>query len=213
MKKLLKQEDGYFTVEVTLVFTVILFAIMLVIFIGVVLYQQVNLQSVAERTAARGAVMYSSGVVNMNTGVKDFKQCNPYRYIFEDNDYKISAEKEIKKSLENNMGFYNVYKGSNEHTEVKVEKNLISRRVVVSAGKEYKFPIVSAANTFGIKSPFAINVSATSEVTDPVEFIRNTDLCVDIIKESSSGNELMTKMSSLKDKIIEFVNKLNISDT
>lgn len=208
MRKLLKQEDGYFTVEITLIFTVILFAIMLVMFIGIVLYQQVNLQSIAERTAARGAVMYSSGVINMDTEVKDFKKCNPYRYIFEDDGYKNSAEEEIKKNLEDNMGFYNVYKGSNENIEVKVDTNLLCRKVVVSASKEYKFPVLSAANTFGIKSPFEINVSASSEVMDPAEFTRNTDLGADIIKD----NSIIKKMSSLKDNINKYIKMLNISD-
>lgn len=211
MKKLLKREEGYFTVEVTLVFTVILFAIMLIIFVGVVLYQQVNLQSVVDKTASRGAIMYSSGTLNMDTEIKDFKECNPYRYFF-NGSYKNQAQEKIEENLVQNIGFYNVYKSQNENTKVEIKDNIISRKITVSASKEYKFPIISAANTFGVKSPFNIEVSAESEVNDPAEFIRNTDLCTDAIKATPSGQKFITKASEIKDKIQEFISKLNIEN-
>ena len=42
-----KQNDGYLTIELTLVFQVLFFSLMLILFMGMVLYQEVKLQSLS----------------------------------------------------------------------------------------------------------------------------------------------------------------------
>ena len=83
-KQTMKKEKGYLTVEMTLVFSVVFFSLLMLMFMGMVLYQQVNLQSLAVRTSSRGAVIYGSRMEDMETGVKklsDFEDRDPYRYL------------------------------------------------------------------------------------------------------------------------------------
>ena len=65
-----KHNDGYLTIELTLVFQVLFFSLMLILFMGMVLYQEVKLQSLAVRASERGSVVYSSRVRDMSSTEK-----------------------------------------------------------------------------------------------------------------------------------------------
>lgn len=54
-KQTMKKEKGYLTVEMTLVFSVVFFSLLMLMFMGMVLYQQVNLQSLAVRDIFQGS--------------------------------------------------------------------------------------------------------------------------------------------------------------
>ena len=84
IKKRLKVQDGYLTIETTMVFSVLFFSLILILFVGMVMYQNVNLQSIAVQASERGSVVYSSRVADMTTGVKtldDFLIRDPYRNV------------------------------------------------------------------------------------------------------------------------------------
>ena len=69
MKKT-ENNEGMLTIEMTIIFPALFFSLLLVLFIGMVLYQEVNLQSLAVQASERGAVVYSSRVSDMTTGIK-----------------------------------------------------------------------------------------------------------------------------------------------
>lgn len=70
-KQTMKKEKGYLTVEMTLVFSVVFFSLLMLMFMGMVLYQQVNLQSLAVRTSSRGAVIYGSRMEGYGDGSEE----------------------------------------------------------------------------------------------------------------------------------------------
>ena len=99
-----KRQDGYLTVEASIVFSVLFFSLILILFVGMVLYQEVNLQSLAVRASERGGVIYSARVSDMTTGIKtleDFKNRDPYRNVpflntINDNAYKgVIGERDV----------------------------------------------------------------------------------------------------------------------
>lgn len=79
-----KKRDGYMTIELTIIFPAIFFSLILILFMGMVLYQEVSLHSLAVEASERGSVVYSSRVSDMTTGIKtldDFKIRDPYRNV------------------------------------------------------------------------------------------------------------------------------------
>lgn len=68
--KFFKSEKGEFTVEATIVFTISFMALIIIMYVGIVMYQHVHLQSVTDRIASRGAMMYATRTTNMETGYK-----------------------------------------------------------------------------------------------------------------------------------------------
>ena len=78
------RQDGYLTIELTIIFPAIFFSLILILFMGMVLYQEVSLQSLSVQASERGSVVYSSRVSDMATGIKtseDFRIRDPYRNV------------------------------------------------------------------------------------------------------------------------------------
>lgn len=205
------REAGYMTVEVTLVFTVVFFAILLILFVGIVLYQEVHLQSVAVGTSERGSVIYASRVESMETGEKtleDFKNRDPYRYVpgFDTGTQRAFEEK-LNAYVSASAGKNNVRSGGVDEAGVfaEVQDYFIVRRIKVNIKAEYPVPIDGITQMFGLEGAFDIDTASVSTVTDPVEFMRNTDLCVDALKTTDiygSANETMGKAK-------EYINKFS----
>lgn len=183
-------QDGYLTIEVTMVFSVLFFSLIFILFMGMVLYQHVNLQSLAVRASERGSVIYSSRVKDMSSGVKtldDFLIRDPYRNVpFMDNGTKDDYKTVMNTYINENLGRRDIIKGtiSNRGNYVEVEDYLIEKRIKVNIQGSYKMPVDSIAEMFGRKGPFSVNTTAVSAVTDTPDFIRNVDLAMDVIKQT-----------------------------
>jgi hypothetical protein len=210
----LKNQNGYMTVEVVLVFTLVLFSIMLIIYLGIALYQQVALQSSAQIISSQGATMYASGSSELTTAQRpliSYHNQNPY-VNFLDGSKKASAEAAIKSAIATAANQNEVYKGSNNSTDAKITRQFISQKVIVNATRDYTMPIVSVAQTFGLNSPFKVNATASAPITNPVEVIRTTDICVDALMYFDVTNTVITKLGYYKEKVIGFINGLDISE-
>ncbi|GAA6297235.1 hypothetical protein F220043C3_56690 [Enterocloster asparagiformis] len=189
--KLKSSQDGYMTVEATMIFSVLFFSLIFIMFMGMVLYQEVNMQSLAVRASERGAVIYSSRVSDMTTGVKeleDFTERDPYRNV----PFMDSGNKENYKALLNsyvgvNLGRNDVITGQVENpgNYVTIEDNLISKKIKVSIQGGYRMPVDSIAEMFGKEGPFEVNTTAVSAVVDSPDFVRNVDLAMDVVKQTA----------------------------
>lgn len=209
--KIRNREAGYMTIEITLVFTVVFFAILLILFAGMVLYQQVHLQSAAIQASERGSVIYASRVEDIKTGQKslaDFRNRDPYRYVpgF-DTGVQKDFEEKLNAYVSASAGQNNILSEGKDGTgtSVDVQDYFIVRRVKVNIKSNYHIPIDGIIQMFGLNGAFDIDTTAVSTVTDPVEFMRNTDLCVDALKTTEvygSANELMGKAK-------EYIGKFN----
>ena len=131
IKKRLKVQDGYLTIETTMVFSVLFFSLILILFVGMVMYQNVNLQSIAVQASERGSVVYSSRVADMTTGVKtldDFLIRDPYRNVpFMDGGSKEDYASIINTYINGRMGRRDIIRGEvkNSGDYVEVEDYLI----------------------------------------------------------------------------------------
>lgn len=183
-------QDGYLTIEVTMIFSVLFFSLIFILFMGMVLYQHVNLQSLAVRSSERGSVIYSSRVKDMSSGVKtldDFLIRDPYRNVpFMDSGTKDDYQAVLNTYINENLGRKDIIKGniSNRGNYVEVEDYLIEKRIKVNIQGSYKMPVDSIAEMFGQKGPFTVNTTAVSAVTDTPDFIRNVDLAMDVIRQT-----------------------------
>jgi hypothetical protein len=203
-------DDGYLTIEVTIVFSVILFSLLLILFVGIVLYQEVQLQSAAERTAGRGALMYASGLKDMETGMKtseDYRNSNPYRYLF--GNGKDAAVGRMKVYMGEKIGLHNLYTGDGATSEADITGWLIAQKASAKAANQYHMPILAVAETFGV-STIKIDAEAVAAVTDTPEFIRTADFILDEVNRFKAARDVMEKLGELKDKISSTANLLNI---
>lgn len=200
-------QDGYLTIEVTMVFSVLFFSLIFILFMGMVLYQHVDLQSLAIRASERGSVIYSSRIKDMSTGIKtldDFLIRDPYRNVpFMDNGTKDDYKTILNTYINENLGRRDIIRGTatNSGNYVEVEDYLIEKRIKVNIQGNYKMPIDSIAEMFGQKGPFTVNTTAVSAVTDTPDFIRNVDLAMDVIKQTKVFGTVQDGYNAIRNSI------------
>lgn len=207
--KCLKSEKGEFTVEASIVFTISFMALILIMYVGIVMYQHVHLQSATDRIASRGAMMYATRTTDMGNGYKSkdaFWDSDPYRYIY-DGSYKKTAEQEIERALNEALGNGNVItSNSNDGANAKVKLGLFSRKVEVTGNRSFNVPFVSdfdLDNSF-----FNLDVKSVAYIMDVPETIRNVDYVVDMLKRNKTANAAIKKVGELKEKLQEFIKKI-----
>ena len=205
IKKRLKVQDGYLTIETTMVFSVLFFSLILILFVGMVMYQNVNLQSIAVQASERGSVVYSSRVADMTTGVKtldDFLIRDPYRNVpFMDGGSKEDYASIINTYINGRMGRRDIIRGEvkNSGDYVEVEDYLIEKRIKVNIRSDYQMPVNSIAEMFGRKGPFTVDTTAVSAVIDSPDFVRNVDLAMDVIRQTDVFDGAQNGYQKIKD--------------
>ena len=207
IKKRLKVQDGYLTIETTMVFSVLFFSLSLILFVGMVMYQNVNLQSIAVQASERGSVVYSSRVADMTTGVKtldDFLIRDPYRNVpFMDGGSKEDYASIINTYINGRMGRRDIIRGEvkNSGDYVEVEDYLIEKRIKVNIRSDYQMPVNSIAEMFGRKGPFTVDTTAVSAVIDSPDFVRNVDLAMDVIRQTDVFDGAQNGYQKIKDAL------------
>lgn len=201
------KNDGYITVEAAMVFSVLFFSLIFILFMGMVLYQEVNLQGLAVQASERGSVIYSSRVSDMSTGMKtleDFLIRDPYRNVpFMDSGKKSEYTSVINTYINQNLGKREVINGElrNSGNYVKVEDYLIEKRVKVTIQSGYRLPVDSIAGMFGQEGPFEVHTAAVSAVVDSPDFVRNVDLAMDVVKKTEIFDSVENGYNKIRDAI------------
>lgn len=207
--KFLKNEKGEFTVEATIVFFISFVTLIVMTYIGIVMYQHVHLQSITDRIASRGAMMYATRTTSMKDGKKelgDFWNSDPYRYIY-DGSYKSTAESSIKSELAKSIGEGSILtNNAGDSTNAQVKLGIFSRKVEVTGSRKFNVPFIGV---FGLNnSIFNLDVKSTAYIMDMPETIRNVDYVCDLIKQNKSAAKAINKVSELKDKLESFISKI-----
>ncbi len=207
--KHMKSEKGMFTVEMVLIFIVSIATLIFFIYLGIVMYQHVHLQSVTDRIASRGAMMYTTRTVNMKTAAKSlesFWQCDPYRYI-NDNTYRNNAESAIRSALDDAMGTGNVLVVKpGEGASANVSLKIFRRRVEVSGKRTFNLPFNSLFNKED--SFFNIDVESKAYIMDMPETIRNVDYIADMLNQNQQVRSVIAKVGTFKTNITDFISKI-----
>ena len=204
-----KSEKGEFTVEATIVFTFSFMTLIIILYVGIVMYQHVHLQSATDRIASRGAMMYATRTTDMETGYKSpdaFWNSDPYRYIL-DGSYKSTAESQIQSALNSALGNGNVIaSNTNDGANATVKLGIFSRRVEVTGNRSFNVPFVSVFNLDN--SFFDLNVKSTAYIMDMPETIRNVDYVGDMVKQNETAQRVIEKIGELKGKLQTFISKI-----
>lgn len=202
-----QKKDGYMTIELTMIFPVIFFSLLLIMFMGMVLYQEVNLQSLAVQASERGSVVYSSRVSDMTTGIKtlaDFKIRDPYRNVpFMGGGKKGEYTSLVNTYVVARLGRGDVLRGENRNGGgyTTVEDYLIAKRVKVNIQSGYHVPMDSMASMFGQSSVFDVNTTAVSAVVDAPDFVRNVDIVVDVASQTEAFGTVQAGYAKIREAI------------
>ncbi|NLY18618.1 MAG: pilus assembly protein [Clostridiaceae bacterium] len=207
-----KSCKGAVTVEYALIFPPVIFCVFILIFIGLVFYQQALLQSVVSENVQNCALLwgYDFNKLELQEGI-----VNKESYLSEELYWHIFSKADRKKlilqdNIRKQMKKRSILKPSGDvDVEVSFHNYFLVQKVGFKAEMAYKLPFESLIRFFGL--PDNIKIRAYSEIVihDPKEFIHNVDYMLQIYEESGAGELIREKCKPLLDalnKIKSFIN-------
>lgn len=204
-RQLRRNRNGSFTVEAAILMPIVILTIVALIYMCLLLYQQVCIQTVAEKAVQRGAAVWSSNHKDMyisKISKNDMENCDPYWRYLESGDQKQKKVDKIKDYIKLQINRYNVLNSSTPSV-ITLEDDtdyLIYKKLKVTITQNYRLPIGRMLTSFGLKADFPVTVHTEAVVNEPTEFIRNTDFIID------TGKEIDRKI--FKDKVGNFGDKM-----
>lgn len=210
-RRKLKKQNGSITVEAALIFPCIFFCIIVVMFIGIFLYQQTLLQSLANRAVERGATTWDNPYKDIETGRVKLKDIsNGGLYWRQVDFYKNDKEENLNKYINERMNNYSILKGIYQVTDVYIENCIAYKKLIVKVEASYEnsawkiFRFVQGSSGEGNDEDFKVKVKTEAIINEPVEFIRNTDFIINLVEDLEEENP---GVGSLVGGMREFMNK------
>jgi hypothetical protein len=216
IRKWLKNEEGSFTIEASLVFPIIFLCTVALLFFSLWSFEKAYLQQMAAITADRIAYNWDNSNKDLETGAYDIHQNDGLYYRVSNDGLSQSSSITIpnivspttltgpKRKLQNAVTQFP--KGINGILTFK--NRLIERKVEAQLSRMIK-PLPFLKLWFG--SSKTLSAKSSALVNEPAEFIRNTDLTVTylpLIKQSMKDKEAV---DTIRDTLPEASLNITIS--
>lgn len=217
--KNLKKEDGMLIVEATIVFPVMFLVIFAMLFLGNAYFQKSRIDGIVAEMAYYGSAQCADPLLKEtvdNGGVPSLKDADyeiqPYRYLFGEigSESGMNAiENDVKSQVSSKIsgiktGLFSHMKPNT--TSTKVEFNNMFVYSTFEVDVQYK--IIVPVRLMGQSDYLSIKTGSHCEVpvSDTPEFIRNVDMIEDLVEATEAGQEAISKMNDMMEKIGEFIN-------
>lgn len=228
MKNIYKKSyknSGSMTVEASLIVPLIILAIVAVLYICILLYQQAYLQAVANQVSERGAACWSNiSRMRINDGnflIESGELKSSGDLLNPDLYWRItrSSEKDkiadlkkytLQKLRKNNILESEISKlsieeidSSRDKVDIWIKDYIVYKELNVVIKDSYKIPLGDTLKVFGINNRYDIQVHSKAIINDPLEFIRNTDFIADTLKEYEKTEKILERFKTNMNKIKE----------
>jgi hypothetical protein len=183
--KNLSGKKGSMTVEACIVVPIVILSITAVIYISLLLYQYVHIQSMTDTIAEQGALSWSNIKRDIETGkleMSDINKSGLYWRLF-DSDKEVRENRLLDYAESKKSGEMNILSGTGLKTAIKLNNHIIYKNIEITSEDAYRVPAGQAFRVFGFKEYFPVNAESRAAIRDPAEFIRDIDFVIDIEKE------------------------------
>lgn len=210
--KKLKNESGMVIVEASIIFPIMFFVLILLIYMGNAFYMKAQIDSVVVQKAVSGAnycadplletMITSGGLPGL-----DELDTDPYRYILGgmgDIEAKIGNEVETEILGDSFSLFQNMKpKISTSSSDISKFNNFI---IYSTFSVEVEYVIEFPISILGESTPAILTISSRAEVpiNDTAEFIRNTDMVIDLFQGTKAGQAISDVFSKINKFITDF---------
>lgn len=208
-KKTIRGEAGSLVIEATFVYPIMFFVIFFLIYMGNMFFLKSNIESSVNRVALMGASCYGDTMLEQieSGGIPAVGDIDiqPYRYlnVFADGEDCISGEEKLRAEIEN-TGFFAGMEPKVVSINPRINNYVIYQTYEVDVEYRLQFPIrfLFAEDYYSITS----TAHAEVPVVDNAEFIRNTDMVVDYIQRSKTGQKGIAGLTEAIGKLGDFIN-------
>lgn len=207
----MKNNRGSVTLEASIIAPITILCVIALIYMAAILYQKACLQKEADLAVERAAAVWSNSKRDINTGalsISGLEGDELYSRLFD--QHKHEKLDRLKSSIDLKRS---VLKGD-EYITAGVVDYVVYKKLIVTVEGEYKIPGGKLLGIFGIGDKFTVEARSEAVINDPAEFIRNTDLVIDTVREikrefpqlGEAGDKLREIMNSINGRISDFFN-------
>lgn len=173
VKAVFFNKKGSFTVEASIVFSLVFLLMVVLVYCFIIMYQCIVLQSVASEASNRGALYY----------VKQFKSYSQWpsgtnlywRILDSDTAVKMgNIEAYTLSGLEPSI----INAGKTVKTDTSY--SLLIKQLKVGIEERYLLPAGNLFTVFGISPELVLKTETSVPLEDNAEFVRNLDMVIDI---------------------------------
>lgn len=217
IKNKFKSEHGAVQiVEATFVFPIMFIILFFLIYMGNAFFVKAQVEGVVESRAIEGASYCTDPMlesIKQNNGAipsLDNIKTEPYRYIFGGmNSIEDKIATAVQNDIEgNSTSFFKNMKPNLKTSKTNIAKfnnYVVYSTFSVEVKYELKFPI----KFLGADTPTVMTLNSRAEVpvSDTAEFIRNTDMVVDLFYGTKIGKTISDVFGKINDFISNFSSK------
>ncbi len=183
-KKKIKDETGaVMVVEAVFVFPIVIFVVIVLIYLGNMLYQQSKMDAIAMRGAEYLAAIYTSPLLAEEQIPTNSENINikPYRYLFGDSQAESKAKDYIEKLMKSTgTGLFSGMEMNGYVKTCKINNYVVYQTAAVEI--EYSINLIPM-KLFDLPTLYSCSNSTATAATDSAEFIRNIDMIIDYSKK------------------------------
>lgn len=195
---------GAVTIEYALVFPVVIICVAILVYVGLIYYQQALLHSVISENAQNYALLWGYDLGELNTGegitnADTYLSEGLYWQVFSQSEKKKLA---LQKSIKNEIEKRSILEPSREiEVEVIYRTYFILQKVGLKANMTYKLPADKFLKSLELSGEIQICSYSEITVNDPKEFIHNVDYLLQIYEESGASTWVNEKCKPLIDSL------------
>lgn len=195
---------GAVTVEYAMVFPVVLFVLMLLIYFGLLYYQQALMQSVVSANAQDWAFLwgYDARKVVPGEGVLSLEGYQSEGLYWQLFSGAATKKETIKAAILKDYQEKSLLKASRDvQVDVTYDNYLLVQNVGVRITAEYPLPIKGFFRAVGLSGDIRLQAYSRTTVHDPKEFIHNVDFLLQIYEESGAKDWVAKTCKPLTDAL------------
>ena len=182
------QERGAEIVEMTLIFPIIIVLIWTMIFFGLMMYEQVAVQSVLDDVISRAAANWATadeGIYSESASFSGFTVWDVYSRLIDTKDGKKKENIESTALERLNKVVIITKKFSKADIHLESTNILVYKSLKLTVDREFPLPFAGFLRNLGIQTSLQYRRTGTAVIQDAPEFIRTIDMASDLLKRNS----------------------------
>lgn len=198
-KKRNEEKGAVEIVEAALVFPIVIFVVILLIFVGNLLYQQAKIDAIAVRGAEYLAAVYTNPLLAKDSLPTDTRDVDvkPYRYLSSGAEAEKLAKEYINKLEQNtDKGYFSGMETQGFRIVTCDIKNYVFYQTA-EVQLEYSIQLLPMKLLRGVTLFRCSNATVTA-ASDSAEFIRNVDMIMDYSESFGLTDKIKTMVQSFK---------------
>ena len=214
IKNTAKSDNGAVSiVEATFVFPIMFIILFILIFMGNAFLIKSHVESVVNKYAVLGANYCADPMlesVQKNDAFPSLEnvKTEPYRYIFGGmKDVESNISSKVTEEINSGFGslFYTMKPEMKNGSVADYKSYVVYSTFAVQVDYEIRFPI----RYLGEKTPPLVDIKSRAEVPvdDAPDFIRNTDMIIDYVEDTSFGQKVTEIFGKINQFISDFAEK------